>query len=153
MKPGATINPAASKTSAPFALAIFPGAAISAMRSPSSRISRAESDFDAGSRTRPFLIRNMRGFLWLVFSFAFERRMRPFRCPSHEQVQNGHAHRYSVGHSLEHRGLWPIRNFRSDFRAAINGTGMQDQSIRLGELHAFGMQLVQQQIIVVRERR
>src|SRR5580700_2467021 len=115
MKPGATINPAASKTSAPFALAIFPGAAISAMRSPSSRISRAESDFDAGSR------------------------MRPFRCPSHEQVQNGHAHRYSVGHLLEHRGLWPIRNFRSDFRAAINGTGMQDQSIRLGELHAFGM--------------
>src|SRR5580704_5295744 len=153
MKPGATINPAASKTSAPFALEMFPGAAISAMRSPSSRMSRAESDLDAGSRTRPFLIRNMRGFLWLIFAFAFERWMRALRCANHQQVKNGHAHRHSVGHLFKYGGLRPIRNFRGNFRAAIDGTGMQNQSIRLGELHAFGMQLVQEQIIIVRERR
>src|ERR1700722_3189057 len=70
INPGATINPLASKTSSPFCdcplpADVFPGALTSLMRSPSSNTSIAASVFVAGFNTRPFLMRSMRGVLYL----------------------------------------------------------------------------------------
>src|SRR5271157_1405883 len=152
MKPGATIKPEASNTSAPLARDIFPVGAISAMRSPSSRMSRGASVLVAGSRTRPFLIRSMSRFLGLRFAPYFERGMHAFRGPHHQQVKNGHAHRYAVGHLFEDSGARPIGDFRSNFGAAIDGAGMQDKCVLLGQAHAFLVKLVEQNVIVLRER-
>src|SRR6266568_2655437 len=71
IKPGATISPLASKTSAFCGVTIFPAGATSFIVSASTRTSSAVSVFDAGSSTRPFLIRSIGGFL----GFHFKRRM------------------------------------------------------------------------------
>src|SRR5271165_733039 len=153
MKPGATTRPVASKTSAPFAGEIFPGAAISEMVSPSSRMSRTTSILDAGSRTRPFLIRSMRGFLGFGFGTCFKSGMRAFRCADHEQIEDGHAGGDAIGDLLKHAGLRAVGDFGSNFGAAIDGAGMQDEGIGLGEFHALGVELVEQDVVALRERR
>src|SRR5271165_1515331 len=140
IKPGATIRPVASNTSAPFAWDIFPVGAISAMRSPSSRMSRGASVLDAGSSTRPFLIRSMCGFLGLRFFFTFERGVRACGGAYHQQVENGHAYRHTVCHLLQNGGARPIGHFRSNFDAAIDGARMQDERVFLGQAHAFGVE-------------
>src|SRR6516162_6107041 len=153
INPGATRKPLASNVSAPSTSAIFPVGAISEIRSPSSRISRGASVWDAGSSTRPFLIRSMSRFLGCVFSFALERRMRSFRSTGHQQVKNSHANRDPVRDLLENGGAWPIRNLRSDFDPAINGSRMKNQGVRLRELHAPGIELVEKYVVVLRKRR
>src|SRR5208337_2153328 len=153
MKPGATISPQASNTSAPLAREIFPLGAISAMRSPSNRMSRGASVLDAGSRTRPFLIRSMSRFLGFRFAFYFERGMRAFRGAYHQQVENGHAHRHTIGYLFEYGGARPVGHFRGNFDAAIDGAGMQDERVLFGQAHAFGVELVEQNVVVLRERR
>src|SRR5713101_1428154 len=120
IKPGATTRPVASNTSAPFARQIFPGAAISAMVSPSRRMSRTASVLDAGSRTRPFLIRSMRRFLGFGVGFHFKSGMRAFRGANHQKVKNRHAGGDAVADLFEHGGLWAVGNFGSDFHAAID---------------------------------
>src|SRR6516164_2633510 len=153
INPGATRKPLASNVSAPSTSAIFPVGAISAMRSPSSRISRGASVWDAGSRTRPFLIRSMSRFLGCVFSFALECRMRSFRSTGHQQVKNSHANRDSVGDLLENGGARPIGNLRSNFDPAIDGSRVKNQSVGLRELHAPGIELVEKDVVVLRKRR
>src|SRR6267143_1162630 len=99
MKPGATINPLASKTCASCGAETFPAAPTSFIFSPSSRTSRAASLFDAGSTTRPFLIRSIGGFL----RFHFERGMSVnLRSAAHQQIKYGHPHRDAVGNLFEH---------------------------------------------------
>src|SRR5882724_9498229 len=139
MKPGATTSPVASNTSAPFAREIFPGAAISAMDSPSRRMSRAASVLEAGSRTRPFLIRSMRRFLGFGVGFHFKSGMRAFGSADHQQVENGHAGGDAVGDLFEHGGLRAVGNFGRDFCAAVDRPGMKNQRFGLGEFHAFGV--------------
>ena len=83
MKPGATIMPAASKISASGAARFVP---IFAMRGPSIKTSCVASVLLAGSRTRPFLISNIRSFLGL----RFIRRRLDGRAAD-EMVEQGHA--------------------------------------------------------------
>src|ERR1700676_2762656 len=135
MKPGATTRPVASNISASFARAIFPGAAISAMASPSRRMSRVASVCDAGSSTRPFLIRSMSGFLGFGVGFHFKSGMRAFRGADHQQVENGHAGGDAVGDLFENGGLRTVGDFGSDFHAAIDGSRMKNQRLGLGMLH------------------
>src|SRR2546425_5637137 len=100
MKPGATINPVASKTSAPWGTLPFPDGATSCIFSPFRRTSRAASVLEAGSRTRPFLIRSIGGFL----GFHFERRMRvALGSSGKEEIKNGHAR--SEEHTSELQSL------------------------------------------------
>src|SRR6202790_388201 len=153
IKPGATTRPVASNTSAPFAREIFPGAAISEMVSPSSRMSRTASVLDAGSITRPFLIRSMRRFLGFGVGFHFESGVRAFRGADHQQVENGHAGGDPVGDLFEHGGLRAVGNFGSDFRAAVDGPRMKNQRLWFGELHALGVELIKQNVIALREGR
>src|SRR5580704_17904534 len=141
MKPGATTRPVASKTSAPFAREIFPGAAISETVSPSRRMSQTASVLDAGSRTRPFLIRSMRRFLRFGVGFHFKSGMRAFRGSGHQQVENSHAGGDAVGDLFEHSGLRAVSNFGSDFRAAVDGPRMKNQCLGIGKFHAFGVKL------------
>src|SRR6202011_5253360 len=121
INPGATISPAASNTFASLAIGeSFPVAAISAMRSPSSSTSMTASVPVAGSRTRPFLMRSMRGVLYFlsiagVFLIGrppvprrqrFGRLLRViFGTPSHQPKQQRHTHGDAVGHLLEHARL------------------------------------------------
>src|ERR1700674_1189680 len=152
MKPGAMINPAASKSSASLALVIFPGAPISAIFSPSRRMSCGASVFVAGSSTRPFLISSMRGFLF------FWRGGRATQCvirdevfcacrrAGHQQKQQRHAHGNAVGHLFENTRLWSIRHLRRNFHPAIHGTRMQNERIWIGQPQPLGIQLIQQNI-------
>src|ERR1700719_1105655 len=153
MKPGATTRPVASNISAPFAREIFPGAAISEMVSPSIRMSRTASVLDAGSRTRPFLIRSMRGFLGFGVGFHFKSGMRAFRGADHKQVEDGHAGGDAVGDLFEHGGLRAVGDFGGDFHAAVDRPRMKNQSFGLGEVHALGLPLIKQNVIALRERR
>src|ERR1700720_2464200 len=153
IKPGATTRPLASNTSAPFAREIFPGAAISEMVSPSRRMSRTASVLDAGSRTRPFLIRSMRGFLGFGVGFHFESGMCALRGADHQQIEDGHADGDAVGDLFENGGLRAVGNFGSDFGAAVDGPRMKNQRLGLGEFHALGVELVKQDVIALRERR
>src|SRR6266481_6357518 len=152
IKPGVTTRPVASKTSAPFAREIFPGAAISDMVSPSRRTSRTASVLDVGSRTRPFLIRSMRRFLGFGVGFHFKSRMRAFRGADHQQVENGHTSGDAVGDLLENGGLRAVSNFGSNFHAAVDRPGMKNQGFGLREFHALGVELIKQDVIALRKR-
>src|SRR5580658_9012139 len=124
INPGATIKPAASKISASFAFSeSLPAGAISAMRSPSSSTSNAASVLVAGFRTRPFLMRSMRGVLYvfLIGGAAISRRVRfrvtgrllvIFGTSGREQEQQRHAYRDAVGYLLQDAGLRAVGNFR-----------------------------------------
>ena len=59
----------------------------------------------------------------------------------------------AVGDLLEHGGARPVGDIGSNFHAAIDGAGMQHQRVGLGEAHALGIELVEQNVIVLRERR
>src|SRR2546427_8036395 len=149
MKPGATINPVASKTSAPWGTLPFPDGATSCIFSPFRRTSRAASVLEAGSRTRPFLIRSIGGFL----GFHFERRMRvALGSSGNEEIKNGHANRDSVSDLFENAGLRAIGDIRRDFDAAIYGPGMEDDGVRPGTAEPAGIELVTEDVIVGRER-
>src|SRR5260221_642216 len=166
IKPGATIIPLASNTSASRNPANFPGTPTSFTNSPSSKTSIAASVFDAGSITRPFLISNILGVLalwnlcnWIlrtaiggspiVRRIRLRRRMRAVaRITSSQQIQNGHAHRHSVGHLFQHAGLRPVGDFRSDLNATIHWPWMQHQRIGLRALQPFRIQLISVNVIV-----
>src|SRR5258708_7232297 len=125
-KPGATTRPLASKTSVFCGAEIFPAGATSFIFSPSSRTSKALSVFDAGSTTRPFLIRSIGGFL----GFYFERGMSVrLRSAAHEQIKYGHANGDAVGDLFEHARLRPIGDFWSDLEAGADCAGMLDGGV------------------------
>src|SRR6516164_4314291 len=153
IKPGATMKPLASNAAAPLVSAIFPVGAISAMRSPSSRISRGASVPDAGSSTRPFLIRSMSRFLGRGFCLASEGRMSSFGSAGHQQVEDGHAYADPVGDLLENGRARPVGDVRGDFRTAVDGAGMKNQGVGLGKFHALGVQLVEKDVVVLRQGR
>src|SRR5208283_1174959 len=137
IKPGATIRPAASKTAASVPRVIVPAGAISATRSPSISTSRMASVLDAGSSTRPFLIRSICRFLGSGLWFSFKRRMRTTGRADHQKIKNGHAHGNAVGDLLKHRRLRAVGYLRSDLGAAIDGPGMQNERIFFGQAHAL----------------
>src|SRR5260221_2843236 len=147
IKPGATIIPLASNTSASRNPANFPGTPTSFTNSPSSKTSIAASVFDAGSITLPFLIINLLGVLalwnlcnWIlrtaiggspiVRRIRLRRRMRAVaRIASSQQIQNGHAPRHSIGQLFQHAGLWSVGYYRSDLDPATHCPRIQHQSI------------------------
>ena len=147
------MRPEASKTWISADEEILPSGAISLTRSPSRRMSRVESVFVAGSRTRPFLINSMRNFLHFASCFFAESGVRVFSGAGGEQIEDGHAYGDAVGDLLEDGGLRAVGDFGSNFGAAIDWAGMKDERIGLGEFHTRGVQLVEKNIIVVRERR
>src|SRR5277367_4008303 len=118
MKPGATIIPFASKISAPGAERFAP---VFEMRSPSSKTSSAASVLDAGSRTRPFLIRSIRAILCGMGRISSSA--------ADQMVEQGHAYREAVGNLFEHAGLRAVGDRGIDFQAADDGAGMQDESV------------------------
>src|SRR5258708_6564628 len=149
IKPGATINPLASKTSASCGAEIFPAGPTPFIFSPSSRTSRTASLFDAGSTTRPFLIRSIGGFL----RFHFERRMRVrFRSAAGQQIENGHSNRHPVGDLFEHTRLRPVGDLRGDLDAAVDGARMQNDGVPVPEPKPAGVQLVQKNVILPAKR-
>src|SRR5580700_11270014 len=169
INPGATISPAASNIFASLAVGeSFPAAAISAMRSPSSSTSMTASVLVAGSRTRPFLMRSMRGVLYflsiggvlLICGSPVPRRWR-LGCllrvilgtSSRKQKQQCHAHRDAVGHLLQHARLRAIGNLRRNLNAAIQRPRVKHDRVGLGMPHALRTQLIQQNIVVQRKRR
>src|SRR5690242_8384533 len=144
MKPGATINPVASKISGDLSCESFPGCATSTILSPSRRTSRGASVWVAGSRTRPFLTRSMRGFLGLVLrrgDGAF------FRGPRGEQEEQRHSNGNAIGDLLEDAGLRPIGDFGSDLHTTIHGTGVENDGVGPGVAEAFGVELIEKNIV------
>src|ERR1700730_896892 len=138
IKPGAIINPAASKISASRTLLIFPGAPICAIFSPSRRMSCAASVFVAASSTLPFLISSMRGFLFFwrggraTPCFIRGGGFSAFRRSGDQQEQQWHAHGDTVGHLFENARLRSIRHFRRNFHYAIHGAWMQNKRTWIG---------------------
>src|SRR5690349_14870395 len=144
MKPGATINPVASKISGDLPCESFPGCATSTILSPSRRTSRGASVCVAGSRTRPFLTRSMRGFLGLILrcgDVAF------FRGPRGEQEKQRHSNGNAIGDLLEDAGLRSIGDFGSDLHATIHGTGVKNDGVGPGMAESFGVELIEKNIV------
>src|ERR1700691_4705312 len=137
MKPGATIKPLASKTSAPGTSRPGP---VFEMRSPSSNMSSAASVLLAGSMTRPFLIRSIRAILCGMRCVC--------GCAADQMVEQGHAYREAVCNLLEHAGLRSIGHGRIDFQAAHDWAGMKDQSVGLRQPPARGSQLIAGDVLV-----
>ncbi len=106
-----------------------------------------------GSRTRPFLMRSMIRVPWFCVGLAFERGMRALGSAEHEEIKDCHTHGDAVGDLFEHSGLRAVGDFRRDFDAAIDGAGMQDQRVGLGKSHAFGVELVEKDVVALREGR
>src|SRR5580658_4031596 len=104
MKPGATIRPLASKTSA---RSVDKFAPTREMRPASRSISSAASVLLAGSRTRPFLIRSIRAILCGM------GRVRGRAAD--KMIEKGHADGEAVGDLFEDAGLRAIRDGRIDF--------------------------------------
>src|SRR6202790_2246372 len=165
INPGATINPAASKISAPrVSREIFPVAATSAMVSPSRSTSSAASVLVAGSTTRPFLTRSMRSVLcvgraplwrrlWCA-GLYFRCRMRAFfRRAYGQEIQHRHAHRYPVGHLFDDAGLRAVGHFRRDLDAAIHRPGMQHDGVRLCAAQSLRAQLIEKDVVARGKRR
>src|SRR5712692_3469366 len=152
MKPGATIRPAASKTSASFARVSSPAGATSVIFSPSRRTSSAASVLVAGSRTRPFLTRSMR---WvLCVGRAVDGRMCAFFGHSdNQQIEKSHAHSDAVGDLLKHAGLGAVSDLGRDLDAAIHRAGMKNDGVGLGVAKAFGVELVEENVICGGEGR
>src|ERR1700688_3820945 len=145
MKPGATMRPVASKISVEWSCGIPPGCATSAILSPSRRTSRGASVSVAGSMTRPFLTSSMRGILFCIGGRPFPGLLHFgrgmglfFRAAHKKQVQQRHAHSDPIGDLLEDAGLRTVRDFRSDFHAAIHRAGMENDGVGLGEAQALG---------------
>src|SRR5579871_1467104 len=125
MNPGTTTRPFASKISAPEAERSAPTFEI---RLPSSSTSSGASVLDAGSRTRPFLIRSIRAFLcgmWCVH-----------RSTGDEVIEQRHAHGESVGNLFEYCALRAVRDGGINFQAANHRTGMQNQRIGARKLQS-----------------
>src|SRR6266481_4193168 len=158
IKPGATTSPPASNTSKPLLDEIFPAGATSPIRSPSSKMSRVASVLRAGSTTRPFLTRSMRWVLYICGAsidrlLRFTGRMRAlFVVTSTQQKEQCHAHRDAVRHLLQHTRLRAICDLRRNLNAAVHRPWMQHNRIPVGTPQALAIQLIQQDIIIRRER-
>src|SRR5436309_4045956 len=110
MKPGATISPDASNTSAP---AESSPAAFATTRPFSSARSATASNPEAGSITRPFLIKS------LLTDDPFEHR---------------HADGDAVFHLIENYRALRIGHFGGQLPPPVDRAGMHDDHVRLGQL-------------------
>src|SRR4051794_20641972 len=117
MKPGATIIPPASKTSA-FGEERL--GATPAIRPSTISTSATRSVFDDGSITLPFLIT-----IGMLSNHLFEHR---------------HAHRNAVFHLIQDHGALEIRHFAGEFPAPVDRTRMHHDGFRLGQIHVFQLQ-------------
>ena len=126
-------------------------------------MSSAASVFEAGSRTRPFLIRSMRKILFIGgaavslrrrFFFGGANGIRAiFRRARNQQVEKRHANGDAVGDLFENAGLRAVGDFGRDFAAAIHGAGMQYEGIGFGAAEALGVELIAENIIFVGDGR
>src|SRR6266850_371821 len=159
MKPGTTINPVASNTSAPGAAWTLPGCATSTIFSPSIRMSRGASVLVAGSITRPFLTSSMRRVLFICRAATFLGRRLCHRMTSvfgragDEQEKQRHSNRNAVGHLLEHAGLRSVRNFWRDLDPSIHRPRVQNDRPRFRAAQSRGIELVSKHVIFGRDRR
>ena len=77
--------------------------------------------------------------------------MRTFGDAGGEEIKDGHADSDAVGDLFEDGGLRAIGDFGSDFRAAVNRPRMKNQRVGFGEFHALGVELIEQDVIALRE--
>src|SRR5258708_17151566 len=157
MKPGATICPPASNTSKPLREEISPAGATSAIRSPSSKMSRVASVLRPGSTTRPFLTRSMRWILYVRGASiprlrCFTGRLRVLLAVAGtQQEEQRHSHRNAVGYLVQHTRLRTVGDLWRNFNAAVHRPGMQHNRIPLGTAEPLAIQLIQQDVITRRE--
>src|SRR5580658_648725 len=130
-------------------------------------MSRAASVFEAGSRTRPFLIRSMRWILfvggasisWRLQFFGARTRTSAYGIAAilgsagNQQVEKRHADGDAVGDLFENAGLGAVGNFGRDLAAAIHGAGVENEGVGFGAAESFGVELVAENIIFVGDRR
>src|ERR1700730_17961405 len=129
MKPGATTSPVASYTSA----LPKPRLATSAAMRPFSRAKAAvASKADAGSITRPFLIRS------LFTDDPFEHR---------------HAHGDAVFDLVENHRPLRVGDLGGQLAAPIDGTWVHDDYIRLGQFDVLEAQTEKLEVLARGERR
>src|SRR5579871_831197 len=157
INPGATTKPEASRTCALPSEENFPGAPISLIISPSSNTSSVTSVFDAGSRTRPFLIRSMLRVLTLgsfvggatiVQDGPLDCRMRAIlRRAGHEQVQNRHAYSNTVCDLLEDARLRTIGDIRRDLDPSVHRAGMKHDRVWFCDPQALSVELVTEDVV------
>ena len=153
MKPGATIRPAASNDLRAIGMSDFSGRCdFGDAFAVQQNVSRSIG-LRSGVENAAVLNQKHERIPWAVCGFSFESRVRAFRGANHQKIQNSHAHRDAVGDLFEHSGARAIGDIGSNFRAAIDGSGMKNQSVGLGEFHAFGVELIEQDVIVLREGR
>src|ERR1700680_389021 len=141
MKPGATMRPVASKTSASAAERFAP---VFKMRPPSNRTSKKASVLVAGSRTRPFLISSIRSFLC--------RMWRVDRSSADQMVEKSHAHGEAIGHLIEHARLRTIRYGGINFEAADHRSRMENECIVPREPQPLRGELVAENVLLGGER-
>src|SRR5450759_2367145 len=130
MKPGATIIPVASNTSA-FGEARL--GATPATRPSTISTSATRSVFEDGSITLPFLIT-----IGMLSNHLFEHR---------------HAHRNSVLHLVEDHRPLEIGHLAGEFAPAIDRPRMHHDGFRLGQVHVLQLQAVEAEILAGRKTR
>src|SRR5437899_12081782 len=123
MKPGATTRPEASNTSA---LARPRPAPTAAMCPPSIATSATASNPDAGSITRPFLIRS------LLTDNPFEHR---------------HPDGDAIFHLVENHRALRIGHFGRQLAAAVDGSGVHHDHVRLSQRHVLQAQSVKLEVL------
>src|SRR5579884_1992185 len=131
MKPGATTSPEASNSSAPVASMESP---MAAMTPASMATSRTASSPEAGSMTRPFLITSRAisvGHL-LGRESAFE---------------DGHANGHTIFDLIEDDRFLGIGDLGGDFAAAIDGTGVHDDSVAMGQFQMLRPEAVKAEVL------
>src|SRR5712672_246916 len=130
MKPGATIIPVASNTSA---FGDERLGATPAIRPSTISTSATRSVFDDGSITLPFLIT-----IGMLSNHLFQHR---------------HAHRDTVLHLIEDHRPLEIRHLAGKFASAIDWPGMHHDGFRPGQVQVFQLQSVEAEILAGRETR
>src|SRR5450755_334706 len=129
-KPGATTRPAASTTSAPFAV-IFSStlATTPSLRRTSSIWSRLRD----GSTTRP----------------PFKRTVSLIAARSDQEIQHRHPNGDAIFHLVENHRIRPVRDRGVDFNAAIHGTRVHHDRVLLGEAPPRGRQAEDLEVLSV----
>src|SRR5664280_2488198 len=130
MKPGATIIPVASNTSA-FGEERL--GATPATRPSTISTSATRSVFEDGSITLPFLIT-----MGMLSNHLFEHR---------------HAHGDAVLHLVENHRPLEIGHLAREFASAIDGPGMHHDGFGFGEVHVLQLEAVEAEIFAGRKIR
>src|SRR6185369_13289857 len=129
MKPGATIMPVASKTSA---LGVDRLGATPAIRPSTISTSATRSVWVAGSITRPFLMTIDIGL-------------------SNDLLEHRHAYRDAVFHLVEDHGALEIGHFGGQFPASVDRAGVHYDGVGLGQVEVLQAKAVKAEVLTRRE--